>query len=118
MADANGGLKQRKSGAKDTNSNTVKDESAKDTVAREKTGLSILDIFRIVAGLLLLNSLLSYFITNDSFLWGYKPWFVRPKAVMRWIVNFFRLTHTLLFLTDHSIIARSRPPHRCRANPL
>lgn len=35
----------------------------------------------------MLNCLLSYFITNDSVLWGYRPWFVRPGLVMRYIVS-------------------------------
>ena len=49
-------------------------------------GLGVLDILRIISGAFLLNCLLSYFITNDSMLWGYRPWFIRPKVVMRWLV--------------------------------
>ena len=52
---------------------------------KSDTALSIIDFLRIVAGLLLLNGLLSYFITNDSFLWGWRPWFVRPQVVSRWL---------------------------------
>lgn len=44
-------------------------------------------MLRILGGLFLLNCLLSYFITNDSVLWGYRPWFVRPAAVMRYLVR-------------------------------
>jgi hypothetical protein len=40
-----------------------------------------------VGGLFLLNCLLSYFITNDSVLWGYRPWFVRPAVLMRYLVS-------------------------------
>jgi hypothetical protein len=46
-----------------------------------------MDILRIVGGLFLLNCLLSYFITNDSVLWGYRPWFVRPAVLMRYLVS-------------------------------
>ena len=46
-----------------------------------------MDILRVVGGLFLLNCLLSYFITNDSVLWGYRPWFVRPAVLMRYIVS-------------------------------
>src|ERR1700761_992880 len=47
-------------------------------------GLSVMDVIRIIAGLFLLNCLLSYFITGDSMLWGWRPWFVRPSIVMRY----------------------------------
>jgi predicted heme/steroid binding protein len=46
-----------------------------------------MDILRIVGGLFLINCLLSYFITNDSMLWGWRPWFVRPAVVMRHFVS-------------------------------
>lgn len=46
-----------------------------------------MDVLRIVGGLFLLNCLLSYFITNDSMLWGYRPWFVRPAVVARYFVR-------------------------------
>jgi hypothetical protein len=46
-----------------------------------------MDILRILGGLFLLNCLLSYFITNDSVLWGWRPWFVRPGVVMRYLVS-------------------------------
>lgn len=46
-----------------------------------------MDVLRILGGLFLLNCLLSYFITNDSMLWGWRPWFVRPGVVMRYFVS-------------------------------
>jgi len=46
-----------------------------------------MDTLRIVGGLFLLNCLLSYFVTNDSVLWGWRPWFVRPGAVMSYVVS-------------------------------
>ena len=54
---------------------------------KEAIGLSVLDVLRILGGLFLLNCLLSYFITNDSVFWGWRPWFIRPKVVMRWLVR-------------------------------
>jgi len=51
------------------------------------SGVSVTDVLRILGGLFLLNCLLSYFITNDSVLWGYRPWFVRPGLVMRHLVG-------------------------------
>src|ERR1700712_6098737 len=53
-------------------------------------GVGVMDILRILGGLFLLNCLLSYFITNDSMLWGWRPWFVRPGVVMRYFVSLSR----------------------------
>jgi hypothetical protein len=50
-------------------------------------GVGVMDVLRILGGLFLLNCLLSYFITNDSVLWGWRPWFVRPGQVMRYFVS-------------------------------
>lgn len=50
-------------------------------------GVGVTDVLRIIGGLFLLNCLLSYFITNDSVLWGYRPWFVRPGVVARYFVS-------------------------------
>lgn len=72
-------------------------------------GISVLDVLRIIGGLLLLNSLLSYFITNDSFLWGYRPWFVRPRAVMWWWVRLFPFQRHIPALTDLNAPYRKVP---------
>ncbi len=75
-------------------------------VKKGKSGLSLLDILRILAGLLILNSSLSYFITNDSFLWGYRPWFLQPRHIARWWKGPVYLTDTELSLyngTDPSL---------------
>lgn len=49
-------------------------------------GIGVLDILRVLGGLLLLNCALSWFITNDSVLWGYRPWFTRPDTLRAWWV--------------------------------
>jgi hypothetical protein len=56
-------------------------------VKAKNGGVGVMDVLRIVGGLFLLNCLLSYFITNDSVLWGYRPWFVRPAVLMRYLVS-------------------------------
>ncbi|EME85560.1 uncharacterized protein MYCFIDRAFT_150623 [Pseudocercospora fijiensis CIRAD86] len=48
---------------------------------KEENSITFLDGLRILAGLLVLNCLLSYFITGDSFLWNYTPWWSRPNAL-------------------------------------
>ncbi|KJY01251.1 cytochrome b5-like Heme/Steroid binding domain-containing protein [Zymoseptoria brevis] len=61
-----------------------RDESSNERSARSSNAepvITILDCFRLVFGLLLLNSLLSYFVTGDSYSWNYHPWWLRPKAL-------------------------------------
>jgi len=55
--------------------------------SKAEPAITVVDILRIAGGLLLLNCLLSYFVTNDSVLWGWRPWFVRPAVVMRYFVR-------------------------------
>ncbi|KAK1078404.1 hypothetical protein LTR33_007265 [Friedmanniomyces endolithicus] len=57
-----------------------------------------LDLLRILGGLLLLNCLLSYFITNDSVLWGWRPWFIRPGPIARYFRGPLLLTPSQLSL--------------------
>lgn len=65
------------------------DEASRDRVVEEDNGgrIGVIDIVRLLGGLILLNCLLSYFVTNDSLLWGWRPWFVRPGVVMGWFVH-------------------------------
>ena len=87
--------------------------------AKESTGVSVVDVLRILGGLFLLNCLLSYFITNDSLLWGYRPWYVRPNEIMRYIVRL--LLHLTLAHNPpltHSLPARPRLPNRPRTQIL
>ena len=49
--------------------------------------LSLFDVFRILAGLFLLSSTLSYFVTGNSILWGYRPAITRPARVRAWLVR-------------------------------
>ena len=49
--------------------------------------LSLLDVLRVLGGLFLLSSTLSYFITGNSILWGYRPAFTRPARIKAWLVR-------------------------------
>lgn len=53
----------------------------------EEPIITTIDCFRILFGLLLLNSLLSYFITGDSYMWNYNPYWIRPKALAAKLVR-------------------------------
>ena len=50
--------------------------------------LSLFDVLRILGGLFLLSSTLSYFITGNSILWGYRPAITRPARIKAWLVRF------------------------------
>ncbi|PGG95802.1 hypothetical protein AJ79_09862 [Helicocarpus griseus UAMH5409] len=68
--------------------------------------ISILDIFRIIFLLLLSSSALSYYVTTDSFIWGYKPWFTRWPVVKSYLLGPLSLTPAQLSLyngTDPSL---------------
>ncbi|KAI7722465.1 hypothetical protein D0864_16675 [Hortaea werneckii] len=55
----------------------------------------VLDTLRLLTALLLLNSLLSYFITSDPLFWSQpRPWFLRPGPLSTY------LFHSPLHLTD------------------
>ena len=49
--------------------------------------LSLLDVLRVLSGLFLLSSTLSYFITGNSILWGYRPAITRPARIKAWLVR-------------------------------
>lgn len=53
---------------------------------KDAASVSLVDIVRLVGGLILLNGLLSYFITNDVFFWGRRPWFTKPAQVASYLV--------------------------------
>lgn len=91
-------LRQRKPVAEANGSTEQKGPSSRREDIDDGSGVSLLDILRIILGLLLLNCLLSYFITNDSFLWGWRPWFVRPSVVARWWQG-------PVYLTDAELLA-------------
>ncbi|KAF2395984.1 cytochrome b5 [Trichodelitschia bisporula] len=62
--------------------------------------LSILDIIRVLAGLLVLNGAASWFVTGEDITWGFKPWWLRPAAVMSYLSGPVRLTPAQLALYD------------------
>jgi hypothetical protein len=50
-------------------------------------GLSIVGILKVLLITFVLSSALSWFITGDSFLWGWSPWWSRPGVLKSWIVS-------------------------------
>ena len=94
-AESVGGVKQRNlrstTLADDNVDSSLQSEPRKTKTAKhDENNIGVVDVLRILGGLFLLNCLLSYFVTNDSVLWGWRPWFVRPNVVMRYWVSFVR----------------------------
>ncbi|KAL9596092.1 MAG: hypothetical protein Q9219_006040 [cf. Caloplaca sp. 3 TL-2023] len=48
---------------------------------------SALDVIRLLLGLLLLSTTLSYFITSNSLFWGYRPAWTRPARIRAWLAQ-------------------------------
>lgn len=59
--------------------------------------VTVLDVLRVLGGLLLLNFALSWYITGESVLWGWRPWFSRVDGVRAWMVSLFSLLFFLFF---------------------
>jgi hypothetical protein len=54
--------------------------AVKEQAAKTSSGLSLLDVLRILGGVLLLSSGLSYLATSsESMTWGYNPWWTRAR---------------------------------------
>lgn len=65
-----------------------KSEPKSKNTENEEPIITVIDCFRILFGLLLLSSLLSYFITDgESYLWNYNPYWIRPKALVAKLVR-------------------------------
>jgi predicted heme/steroid binding protein len=80
-------------GKPNTSSRPKKHKKDEDSI-----GLSVIDILRLLAGGLLLNCLLSYFITSNSLTWGWRPWFIRPQVLLRYLQGPVLLTDQQLAL--------------------
>ncbi|KAI9660488.1 MAG: hypothetical protein M1821_009838 [Bathelium mastoideum] len=63
-------------------------------------GFGFLDVLRVLGGVLLLNTVLSYFITGDSVLWGYRPWWTRQGPLKAFMSGPLRLTDQELLAYD------------------
>ncbi|KAL8994446.1 MAG: hypothetical protein Q9169_005591 [Polycauliona sp. 2 TL-2023] len=57
---------------------------------------SFLDIIRLLLVGILLSTTLSYFITSDSLIWGYRPAWTRPARIRAWLHGPISLTPTQL----------------------
>ncbi|KAF4550665.1 Cytochrome P450-like protein 89 [Elsinoe fawcettii] len=89
-------VRQRKSASKSLN-DRIKDEDDNKPL---RSSISLLDILRILGGIALLNTALSYYITKDPFLWGQRPWWASPSKVQQWLNGPLLLTDAELAAYD------------------
>ncbi|CAG8225011.1 unnamed protein product [Penicillium salamii] len=62
-------------------------------------GISLLDVIRVVAILVIGSLGLSYYMTDsESVLWGYRPWYTRWPVVKQWVQGPVTLTPSQLAL--------------------
>ncbi|KAJ5099987.1 hypothetical protein N7532_006988 [Penicillium argentinense] len=65
--------------------------------------ISVLDIIRVLATLLIASCGLSYYVTNsESVLWGYRPWYTRWPIVKSYLTGPVLLTPSQLSLYNGS----------------
>jgi len=100
MADST--LRQRSGKSGSTQSAAHSDE-ASSGVEDNGRAISVLDIIRVILTLIGASCVLSYYLTSgESALWGYKPWFIQPKALAYWWSGPLRLTPAQLALFNGS----------------
>jgi len=74
------------------NGTSTSDEKKADaTTPSSKTkdglGITVTDVLRILGGLLLLNSAISYFVTSNSLTWGWRPWWSKTRQLQAYVVQ-------------------------------
>ena len=62
------------------------DNAAQKVDEEDNARFSLLDLLQILGGLVLLSSVLSFFITNSSFTWNFRPAWTRSGVVKAWLV--------------------------------
>ena len=77
---------------------TVREKPVQVVPKKEKSGLSLFDILRVLAGFFLLSASLSYLIVGDSFTWGYDPKWAKWQSLRKLWVCLMILN---LFLDRH-----------------
>ncbi|KAL6237745.1 hypothetical protein BDW75DRAFT_60450 [Aspergillus navahoensis] len=94
-------LRQRPGIPKDTPkpSTTTSKGRVSDAQPSNRSGISILDIFRVILTLAVVSCGLSYYLT-ETVTWGYKPWFTNWPQLVRYVKGPITLTPSELSLYD------------------
>jgi hypothetical protein len=105
-------------------------QAVKQQADKTSSGLSLLDVLRILGGVMLLSAGLSYLATSgESMTWGYNAKWTRAREWMGMVVSFFSISYVKLGrnttqrdatqqLANTLRTARRHSPHRCRARGL
>jgi hypothetical protein len=86
---SNSSLRERKVHQSDKPSSektTEPEQASGRDKADRRPPITRLDIARLIVGVLLINVSLSYFITGNSFVWGYRAWWLQPGALAQFFV--------------------------------
>ena len=62
------------------------DEGSREARGLGGAGFGVVDILRVLAGGILLSFALSWVVTGESVLWGWRPWFTRLGDVQAYMV--------------------------------
>ncbi|KAL1302817.1 hypothetical protein AAFC00_003154 [Neodothiora populina] len=81
---------------KSSNNNNIPQSNSKNNT----NSLGVTDVLRILGGLLLLNCAISYFVTNSSVTWGWRPWYSKPGELRAWMAGPLQLTDAELAQYD------------------
>ena len=65
--------------------------------------ISLLDILRVIASVIVFSCSLSYYMTNgESYLWGYRPWFTRWPVMKAYLVRSLESRKTTTYTLDRT----------------
>ena len=59
-------------------------------------GIGLIDLLRVLGGVLLVNASMSYFVTGESVTWGWRPWWSQPQQLAVWWVRSLLGLHVVL----------------------
>lgn len=97
-------------------------QAVKEQAAATSNGLSVLDVLRILGGIVLLSCGLSYLSTSgESMTWGYNAWWTRAREWKTLMVHIYPLNPPHASKQDKSLTnqtARPSHPHGRRTRPL
>jgi hypothetical protein len=118
-------LRQRAGVPKDAprSSTTTTKDRGNDAQSRTRSGISILDIFRVILTLAVVSCGLSYYLT-ETVTWGYNPWFTNWSQLVRYVVCLFIFppylarSFIIRLLDVNKLIERPNSLNTIRALPL
>ena len=84
-------------------STTTTKDRGNDAQSRTRSGISILDIFRVIVTLAVVSCGLSYYLT-ETVTWGYNPWFTNWSQLVRYVVRLSPVSNQINPLSAYSTL--------------